>query len=93
MRARDVRAIAFCAVTPLIVAGAAQFLGHDVLATAALAVAYAVFVLTRPRMIRVYRRLSGASDWSAYFDDRGTRLKPSPEPGRAPASPRPAERP
>jgi hypothetical protein len=92
MRARDVRAIAFCATTPLIVAGAAQFLTHDILATAALTVAYAVFVLTRARMIRVYRRLSGAPDWSAYFDNTGTRLKPSPAPGRAPSPPRPAER-
>jgi hypothetical protein len=93
MRARDVRAIAFCAVTILLVAGGAQVLVHDILATAALTLAYSALVLTRPRMLRVYRRLRGAPDWSAYFDNTGTRFKPPPAPGRAPSSPRPAERP
>jgi hypothetical protein len=92
MRARDVRAIAFCGVTTLAVAVAAQLLVHDILATGALTVAYAALVLTRPRMFRVYRRMQGAPDWSVYFDDTGTRFKLSPAPGRAPSSPRRIER-
>ena len=31
--------------------------------------AYAAFVLTRPRMLRVYRRLRGEPDWGGYFKD------------------------
>jgi hypothetical protein len=93
MRARDVRAIAFCAVTTLVVAGASKLLLHDLLAAGALTLAYAAFILTRPRMVRVFRRLSGEPDWSGYFDNTGTRLKPPPGPGTAPSSPRPVERP
>jgi hypothetical protein len=93
MRARDVRAITFCATTILIVPVATQLLVDDILATAALTLAYSALVLTRPRMLRVYRRLRGAPDWSAYFDNKGTRFTPPPAPGRAPSSPRQAGRP
>lgn len=29
--------------------------------------AYNVWILTRPRMVRVFRRLRGIPDWSGYF--------------------------
>jgi len=61
MRSRDVRAIAFClASTAAVAAGGLLLLPNWVMA-AALTVAYAIFIGTRPRMLRVYRRLRGES--------------------------------
>lgn len=67
MRARDARAIAFCAVSTILLALAVYVLTLNPLATAALTGAYAVWLLTRPRMQRVIRRLRGEPDWSGYF--------------------------
>jgi hypothetical protein len=95
MRARDVRAIAFCVVTTAaVLIGSAATL-HNYPACLGLTVAWAAFVLTRPRMIRVFRRLRGEPDWSGYFDEGGRRFTVSPgrsEPERPASSPRPAER-
>ena len=70
MRARDARALAFCVATT-----SALFLGllaltQSLFAAGGLALAYAVFVFTRPRMIRVFARVQGVSDWSGYYTDR-----------------------
>ena len=37
------------------------------LVTVALAGSYLVWLLTRPRMMRLMRRARGAPDWSGYF--------------------------
>lgn len=93
MRPRDVRAIAFCIVTTLAVLGGALLIVKSYVASLALTAAYAAWLLTRPRMQRVIRRLRGEPDWSGYFDNQGDRIKPSRrEPGTTGPSPRPAER-
>jgi hypothetical protein len=76
-----------------IVLGGTMFLLHNLVVSVALTIAYAAWLLTRRRMLRVFRRLRGEPDWSAYYDETGERLKLPPAPGRAPSSPRPAERP
>lgn len=69
MRARDVRAIAFCVVSTLVLAVVAHAaLGNDI-ATLALVAAYTVWLLTRPRIQRIFRRLRGDPDWSGYFHE------------------------
>ena len=93
MRARDVRAIAFCSATTVILAAGTLVLTHSAIAALALTIAWDAWLLTRPRMQRVLRRLRGEPDWSGYFDNTGTRLKPPSGPGTAPSSPRPVERP
>jgi len=87
MRARDVRAITFCAVTTLVLAVAALLLLRSFIAALALIAAYDAVLLTRPRMVRVFRRLRGVPDFSVYYDDTGTRFKTS-APETAPSSPR-----
>ena len=67
MRARDMRAIAFCVVTTTALAVGLYLATGDMLATVAATLAYAIFVMTRPRMIRVVRRARGVPDWSGYF--------------------------
>ena len=89
MRARDVRAIAFCVVTVALLFAALMVLLHIYLVALALTGAYAVWLLTRPRMVRVIRRLRGDPDWSGYYDNGGPSRR-APE-GSAP-NPRPAER-
>lgn len=69
MRPRDVRAIAFCAVTIVALAALSFAVSQDYVVAAGLATAYAAFILTRPRMLRVYRRLRGEPDWGGYFKD------------------------
>lgn len=69
MRARDARAISFCVATTLVLMAATYVLSRSVIATAALAGAWLAFVLTRPRMQRVIRRLRGDVDWSGYYRD------------------------
>lgn len=71
IRARDLRAIAFCVVTAPLAAYVAFSLISDRLIAGAVTVAYAAFIGTRPRMIRVYRRLRGENhwDWSGYYRD------------------------
>ena len=93
MRARDVHAIWFCVISMLVLLVGSLLLAHNLIISLALTAAYGVLVLTRPRMVRVMRRLKGEPDWSGYFDNEGTRLKPRSGPGTAPGSPRPIERP
>jgi hypothetical protein len=71
MRQRDVTAIAFCTVTILGLFAAIVALSRSYLAAFCIAAAYALWLLTRPRMIRVSRRLRGRkiSEWRGYFDD------------------------
>jgi len=67
MRPRDVRAIAFCALTILGLAALSFVISQNYGVALGLTAAYAIFVLTRPRMLRVYRRLRGEPDWGGYF--------------------------
>jgi hypothetical protein len=67
MRARDVRAIAFCAITTAAVLAVGYLATRNYLASLGVAAAYAAIVLTRPRMLRVFRRLRGDPDWSGYY--------------------------
>lgn len=67
MRARDVRAILFCVTTTLLVFIVSWLALHNPLVSVAGAAAYAALVFTRPRMLRVFRRLRGEPDWSGYF--------------------------
>jgi len=70
MRRRDIRAIGFCLVTTLAVAISTwAALGSWILA-GLLATAWLVFILTRPRMIRVMRRLRGDDiEAFSYYED------------------------
>lgn len=67
MRARDVRAILFCVVTTAALFAVAFVFTRNYVASLGLTGAWAAWVLTRPRMIRVMRRLRGDPDWSGYF--------------------------
>ncbi|HTK33859.1 MAG TPA: hypothetical protein VL358_01060 [Caulobacteraceae bacterium] len=68
IKARDMRAIAFCIATIALVMAAAFQLFGSWLPTGASTAAYAVWILTRARMIRVYRRLGGESvERSSYY--------------------------
>ena len=69
MRPRDARALTFCAVTILALAALSFALSQSYAVAAGLTGAYAVFILTRPRMLRVWRRLRGEPDWGGYFKD------------------------
>jgi hypothetical protein len=69
MRPRDARAILFCVVTILSLAALSLALSQSYLVAFGLTAAYAIFILTRPRMLRVYRRLRGEPDWGGYFKD------------------------
>ncbi|MCR5874449.1 hypothetical protein LRS10_09875 [Phenylobacterium sp. J426] len=67
MRARDVRALAFCAVTTLLLLAGSYLVFQSALISLALGGAWLAFVLTRPRLQRVIRRLRGEPDWNGYF--------------------------
>jgi hypothetical protein len=67
MRGRDVRAILFCVTTTVALVLISYAALQSFLATLALTAAYDVWLLTRPRMVRVFRRLRGEPDWSGYF--------------------------
>jgi len=69
MRPRDARAIGFCAGTIIALAALSFALTQNYVVALGLTGAYAAFVLTRPRMLRVYRRLRGEPDWGGYFKD------------------------
>jgi hypothetical protein len=73
MRARDVRAIAFCVVSTLVLAVATHVLLESGIVTLALTAAYAVWLITRPRMQRTFRRMRGQPDWSGYFHEETVR--------------------
>jgi hypothetical protein len=67
MKARDVRAIAFCLVSTLVVAAGSIVLLQSYLLAGLFTVVFDFWLLTRARMVRVIRRLRGAPDWSHYF--------------------------
>ena len=71
IRARDIRAIAFCTATIPAVFALVYFGTQSWLPAAGVAAAYAAWLLTRPRMIRVMRRLRGDTilEWGGYYDD------------------------
>ncbi len=69
MRRRDVQAIAFCAITISGLLVASLLLLPNQLVAGAITLAYAAWLLTRPRMVRVFRRMRGEDPgaWGAYF--------------------------
>jgi hypothetical protein len=67
MRARDRRAIGFWLSSTVVVGLVAYLLSGDLLVFAGIVAAYNAWILTRPRMVRVFRRLRGDPDWSGYF--------------------------
>ena len=70
MRARDVRAIAFWLTSSLVILLGVYFGLHSVIAAVALTGAYNAWLLTRPRMRRVLRRMRGETvDFSGYYLD------------------------
>lgn len=70
LRPRDVRAILFWLATSLILLVATYLVSHGVIASAALVGAYNAWLLTRPRMRRVFKRLRGETvDFTSYFQD------------------------
>ena len=70
MRARDVRALIFCAVSTVTVMVVSYLALRMFVVTLALTGGYLVWVFTRPRMIRLMRRVNDAPDWSGYFRNR-----------------------
>ena len=60
MRPRDARAIAFGAATTILVLILSAVLIRNSFASLGLTAAYAAIVFTRPRMLRVFRRLRGS---------------------------------
>ena len=70
MRPRDVRAIAFWLTSSLVILLLVYFGAHSVIAAVALTAAYNAWLLTRPRMRRVLRRMRGETvDFSGYYLD------------------------
>jgi hypothetical protein len=69
MKIRDARAILFWIASTLVLIGALEAVLHRWVLTGFAAVLYSAWVLSRPRMIRVLRRLCGQR-WersSGYF--------------------------
>ena len=69
MRSRDVRAIAFCAISATALFAGSYLLFGELAVSGMLLAGYLIFVLTRPRMRRVRSRLRGDPDWSHYIQD------------------------
>jgi hypothetical protein len=71
MRSRDVHAILFWLATTITLILALQGAFHHWAFTAVAAAAYNAWLLSRPRMIRVFRRLRGErlERWGGYFID------------------------
>jgi hypothetical protein len=70
MRARDKRAIAFCVTSTIVLLAMTQAAFDNWIAATALAGAYAIWLLTRPRMIRVMRRMRGETvEKSSYYEN------------------------
>ena len=70
MRPRDARAILFVVTTSLVVLVLSLVLLRSYLGSVAILGAWLAIVMTRPRMLRVMRRLRGEPDWSGYYKDR-----------------------
>ncbi len=70
VRDRDRRAIAFSLITTGLLAAGVQLALHNWLSTITVVGAYDIWLLTRPRMIRVIRRLCGQQvDGFSYFQE------------------------
>ena len=70
MRPRDVRAIAFWLASSLILLLGVYLGLRSVIAAAALTATWNAWLLTRPRMRRVFRRLRGeTTDFTGYYLD------------------------
>ena len=70
MRARDVRAILFWITSSLVLLAMSFLATHGVIASAAVTGAYNAWLLTRPRMRRVFRRMRGeTTGFSGYYLD------------------------
>lgn len=69
MRRRDAQAIIFCAACVTAVFTVSFALSRSLVVSLPLTAACAAFVLTRPRIKRVRKRLRGAPDWSGYYKD------------------------
>ena len=70
MRPRDVRAIAFWLLSSLVLLVGVYLGLRSVIAAAALTGAWNAWLLTRPRMRRVFRRLRGeTTDFTGYYLD------------------------
>lgn len=67
MRARDVRAIAFCVTAAILTLVVSYVLFQNTLVSLAATAALCAWLATRPRMQRVIHRLRGDPDWSGYF--------------------------
>jgi hypothetical protein len=70
MRARDVRAIAFWLSSSFVLLVVVYLASRSVIAAAALTAAYNAWLLTRPRMRRVFKRMRGeTADFTGYYLD------------------------
>lgn len=70
MRSRDVRAIAFWVGSSLVLFAAMFFVSRGLIAPAAATGAYNAWLLTRPRMRRVFARLRGETlEFHGYYID------------------------
>ena len=70
MRPRDVRAILFCFAASLALFGMSYLAAHSLIVSTALTGALDAWLLTRPRMRRVLRRLRGETvDFTSYYQD------------------------
>jgi hypothetical protein len=67
LRTRDIRAIVFCAATTLLLVLVLAVVTRSGLVTVGLTLAYAVFLLSRPRMQRVIGRLRDRPTWDGYY--------------------------
>lgn len=67
MRARDIQALVFAGVSTCVVMVLSYAMLQAFLVTVALTGSYLVWLLTRPRMMRLLRRARGEPDWSGYF--------------------------
>ena len=71
MRPRDARALLFWIASTVALILALQLGAHNWMLTAIAAAAYNAWLLSRPRMIRVFRRLRGerVEQFGSYFID------------------------
>jgi hypothetical protein len=70
MRERDIQALAFCAVSTAALLAFLLLATRNLLTACALTAAYDAWLLTRPRMIRVFRRMRGEKlERGSYYKD------------------------
>jgi hypothetical protein len=71
IRRRDIQALAFCLLTLPLLFIALSYVLQAWQPAAVGALAYAIWLCTRARMIRVFRRLRGDQEveWRGYYED------------------------